>query len=46
MTGYGHDVLASHVVDVDSIELLSKPFRLAEATAKVTALLASTPEED
>ena len=39
MTGYGNDVLESHGVDLDHVQLLSKPFRLHEATERILSAL-------
>ncbi len=40
MTGYGNDVLQAHGVDIDGVDVLSKPFRLHEATERILAALA------
>ena len=43
MTGYGNDVLQSHGIDIEQIELLKKPFRLREASGRIKSLLRQTP---
>ncbi len=46
MTGYGNDVLQAHGVDLDEVEVMSKPFRLHEASDRILAALAKARDED